>query len=66
MATIEQIVRPSTQEQVSPTQGLSTLPAVVSPVVVFVGGSGTGKVMNGNFSMETTVYIKKQQIEKHA
>ncbi len=65
MATsLEDIVRPFTQDgEVLPKPGPISIPAVVPPVQIIAGGSGSGKIIPGSSDLEETFYIVKKPQE---
>ncbi len=62
---LEDFVRPfqSTDAGVLPKPGPISIPAVVPPVQVLAGGSGSGKIINGAYDLEETFYIVKRPQE---
>jgi hypothetical protein len=65
MPSFEEIVRPfQTPDITPPKQGTDDVPSVVPNVIVIAGGTGSGKVMQGNYQATSTVYVIKRPKEK--
>lgn len=65
MPNFEQIVRPFSPTDITPPkQGVDSIPAVVPDVILIVGGTGQGKIINGSNNHTTTVYVIKHPKEE--